>query len=108
MLTVVVLTMPPPTIMIALMITPVVLVVVLVVPMSFVPFPAFAIVVVMRMRPVRSFIRRTLPVSPDPSVVVTIWRPISVDPNETGAGRRRRIFIHDRRWRGPDIHRHLC
>ena len=48
---VVVITMPPPTIMFA----PMAVVVVLAVPMPFVPFPAFAIVVVMRMRPVSIF-----------------------------------------------------
>ena len=74
---VVVVTMPPPTIMVA----PMTVVVVLAVPMPFVPLPAFAIVVVMRMCPVCPFKRRTLPMSPDPPVVVTRRSPISVYPN---------------------------
>jgi len=86
---------------------PVVAVVVLAIPMSFVHFPAFAIVVVMRMGPVCSFKRRTLPAPRDPPVTVTNWRPISLHPNEARAGRGPRLFINDGRWRGPDIHRNL-
>src|SRR5215471_2797378 len=89
---VVVITMPPPMIMLA----PMAVVVILVVPMSFVPFPAFAIVVVVRMGPVCPFIRRTLPVSADPLVMVTHRSPISFDPNEADVGRRPRLFINDR------------
>src|ERR1700730_6519987 len=92
-----------PTIMVA----PVVAVVVLVIPMSVVHFPAFAIVVVMRMGPVCSFKRKTLPVSPHPLVMVTNWRPIPLHPDEAGIGRRPGLFINDGRWRGPDIHRNL-
>ena len=100
---VVVITMPTPMIMV----TPVAAVVVLVVPMSFVYLPTFAIVVVMRMGPVRSLKRRTFPVSPDPLIVVTDRRPISLHPNEAGAGRRARLLVNDGRWRGPDIYRNL-
>ena len=100
---VVVITMPPPTIVVA----PMAVVVVLVVPMPFVPFPAFAIVVVMRMRPVCPFKRRALPMSPDPLVTVASRRPISVYPNEARAWRRPGLFINDDRWRGPDVHRNL-
>ena len=90
-----------------IMVAPMVAVVVLVVPMSFVQFPAFAIVIVMRMGPVCSFKRRTVPVTADPLVMATNWHPISLHPNEAGAGRRPRLFINDRRWRGADIHRNL-
>ena len=90
-----------------LTVTPVVAVMVLAVPMSFVHLPAFSIMVVMRMGPVCSFKWRTLPMSPDPLVMMTKRRPISLDPNESGAGRRPRLFVNDGRWRRPDIHRNL-
>ena len=54
-----------------IMLAPMAVVVVLTIPISFVPLPAFAIVVVVRMRPACPFIRRTLPMSPDPLVMVT-------------------------------------
>ena len=101
---IVVMAMPPPTIMVS----PMVIVVILVVPVSFVPFPAFPIVVVVRMRPARPFKRRTLPMSPHPLVMVAHWSPISFDPNESRVGGKPRFFINDGWWRGPDIHRNLC
>src|SRR5215471_14060174 len=99
-----VMAMPPSTITVP----PMVIVVVLVVPVSFVPFPAFPIVVVVRMRPARPFKRRTLPMSPHPLVMVAHWSPISFDPNESRVGGKPRFFINDGWWRGPDIHRNLC
>jgi hypothetical protein len=95
---IVVMAMPPPM----------VIVVILVVPVSFVPFPAFPIVVVVRMRPARPFKRRTLPMSSHPLVMVAHRSPISFDPNESPVGRKPRFFINDGWWRGPDIHRNLC
>jgi len=103
MLVAIVIAMPPPMVMIA----PMALVVVLVVPMSFVPFPAFAIVVVVRMRPVGPFKGRTLPMSPHPLVTVAHRCPISFDPYEPRFGRRTRLFVNDSRWRGPNVHRNL-
>jgi hypothetical protein len=100
---VVVVTMPPPAIMVA----PMAAVVVLVVPISFVPLPAFTIVVVVRMRPVCPFKWRTLPISPDPLVTVARRGPISFDPDEARTGRRPRLLINDSWWRGPDVHRNL-
>src|SRR5215472_3179299 len=96
--------MPPPTIVVP----PMVIVVVLVVPVSFVPFPAFLIVVVVGMRPEGPFKRRTLPMSPHPLVMVTHRSPISFDPNESRVGRRSRLFINDCWRRAPDVHRNLC
>src|SRR5262252_5011352 len=101
---IVVMAMPPPTIMVS----PMVIVVILVVPVSFMPFPAFPIGVVVRMRPARPFKRRTLPMSPHPLVMVAHRPPISFDPNESRVGRKPRFFINDGWWRGPDIHRNLC
>jgi hypothetical protein len=102
-LMVVVITVLPPTIMVA----PMAVVVFLVVPMSFVQLPAFAIVVVMRMCPVCPFKGRTIPMSPDPPVTVTYRRPISLHPNQTRARRRPRLFINERRWWGTNVHRNL-
>jgi hypothetical protein len=102
-LTVVVITMAPTMTMLA----PMAIVVLLPVPMSFVIFPAFAIMVVVRMRPVCPFIRRSLPVSSDPLVMVTYRCPISFDPNEARARRRSGLLINDRWWRGPDVYRNL-
>ena len=66
--------MGPPMAVVA----PMAVVVVLVVPVSFMPLPAFAIVVVVRMRPVCPLKRGTLPMSPDPLVMVTRRSPIAV------------------------------
>ena len=96
--------MPTPMIMVP----PMVIVVVLAIPVSFVPFPAFPIVVIVRMRPVGSFKRGTFPMSSHPFVVVTHGSPISFDPHESGVRRRRGFFINDCWWRGPDVHRNLC
>ena len=60
---IVVMAMPTPTIMVS----PMVIVVILVVPVSFVPFPAFPIVVVVRMRPARSFQTEDAPNVPAPT-----------------------------------------
>src|SRR4029077_3497527 len=103
MLVFVVIAVPPPLIMIA----PMAVVVALAVPMSFVPFPPFAIVVVVRMRPICPFKQRTLPVSPDPLVTVTRRCPISFDPHEARTRRRSWLFVNDRRWWCPDVHRDL-
>src|SRR5258708_20113495 len=89
------------------MLPPVVVVVVLAVPMSLVQDPTFAIVVVVRMRPVSPLIRRPLPASPHPPVAVAYRLPISLYPNESRVGRRPRLLINHRRWRRPDVHRNL-
>jgi len=101
---VIVMAMSPP----AIMVPPMVIVVVLAIPMSFVPFPAFLIVVVVRMRPVCSFNRRTFPTSPHPLVVVAHRSPISFDPHESRVRRRPGFFINDCWWRGPNVYRNLC
>jgi len=100
---VVAMAMPP----LVIVVPPMVVVVVLVVPVSFVPFPAFPIVIVVRMRPVCPFIGRMLPMSPDPLVMVTHRSPISFDPNESRIGRGPRLLINDRWWRSPDVYRNL-
>ena len=93
---------------IMIMVSPVAIVVVLMVPMSLVHFPAFAVVVIMRMTPVCPFIWRPVPASPDPPVVVTDWFPISIHPDEARTRSRSILLIADRRWRDSDVHRNLC
>ena len=89
------------------MVSPIAVVVVLVVPVSLVHFPPFAVVVVMWVAPVGPFIRGTVPVPFDPSVVVTEGRPISFHPDEARAGSRCGFFIADCRWWDTDVHRNL-
>ena len=101
---IVVMAMPPPTIMVS----PMVIVVVLVVPVSFVPFPAFPIVVVVWMRPIRPLKRWVFPVASNPLVMVSHRSPIPLDPNEFRLWRRPGLFINDCWWRGADVHRNLC
>src|ERR1700730_9713732 len=93
---------------IMIMVSPVAVVVVLMVPMSLVHLPAFVVMVIMRMAPICPFIWRTVPVSPDPPVMVTNWFPISIHPDEAWTWSRSILLISDRRWRGPDVHRNLC
>src|SRR6266852_279308 len=90
-----------------IMLLPIPVVVVLVVPMSLVQHPAFLVMVVVRMRPVSPCIRRALPASLHPFVVVTHRRPITLDPNETRVRRRPRSFINHYRRRCPGVHRNL-
>jgi hypothetical protein len=97
MLAVVVIVMSPTMIVV----TPMVVIVVLAVPMSFVPFPAFAIVVVVRMGPVGPLKWRTLPMSTNPLVAVTHRRPISFDPYQARARRRSWLCVSDRRCDSP-------
>src|SRR5258705_7830602 len=92
--------MAPPSM---IMVAPMTVVVVLVVPMSLMALPAFAIVIVVRMYPVGTFKRRTLPTSPDPLVTVTYRCPIALDPYKGCGGRWPRLFINDRRGWCPDV-----
>src|ERR1700730_3640039 len=92
---------------IMIMLSPVAIVVVLMVPMSLVHLPAFAVVVIMRMTPVRPFIWRPVPASPHPPVMVTHWFPISINPDEVWTRSRSILLIADRRWRSPDVDRNL-
>src|ERR1700680_3531203 len=62
-------------------ITPVIIIVILVIPVAFVHFPAFLIVVVMRMVPIGTGVWGALPASGNPAIVMPLWYPISLDPN---------------------------
>jgi hypothetical protein len=89
------------------LILPMPVVVVFMVPVPFVQHPTFAIVVVMRMRPIRAFVRRPLPVPTHPSVPMPLRLPISLDPNEARTRRRPRLFINQRWRRSSNVHRNL-
>ena len=70
--------------MIAVVFVPVVSaisVVVLMIPVAFMQSPALTIVIVVRMRPIRPFVGRTLPTPRHPPVVMPIRGPIPLDPD---------------------------
>src|SRR4030081_3702108 len=83
-------------------------VVVLAIPVAFMPSPAFAIVIVMRMVPIRSFVGRTLPVPFHPSVAMPMRSPVPLDPDVAWAGNRRTPFVTQWRRRASDIDGNLC
>lgn len=81
--------------------------VVLVVPVAFVHLPALLVMIIVRMIPVGAFVRRTVPVSPDPVVVAAIGGPISFDPGVARARHRSTGFVA-KWWRcGSDVDRNL-
>src|SRR5579864_206706 len=85
----------------------VVVAVVFVVPVALVVLPALRVPVVVRMAPIRSRIRRPLPVPRHPNVVVALRPPVTFHPCIARIRRRWRRFIHDRRRRRPDEYRDL-
>src|SRR5947209_8801424 len=91
----------------AIMFAPVTVVMVFAVPMAFMHPPAFAVVVVMRMRPVSSFIRRLFPTSLHPSIVAPLWLPISLNPNIALVRHRPRFLISNGRRRTANAYRNL-
>src|SRR5260221_8913762 len=83
-------------------------VVVLTIPVAFMPSPAFTIVVVVWMVPIRPFVGRTLPVPFHPSVMVPVRSPVPLDPDVARARNRPTPLITQGRWRAPDVHGNLC
>src|SRR3979411_363119 len=83
-------------------------VVIFTIPVAFMHPPAFAIVIVMRMVPIRSFVGRTLPVPFHPSVAMPMRGPIPLDPDIAWAGNRRTPFVTQWRRRASDIDGNLC
>src|SRR6266478_1744386 len=83
-------------------------VVVLTIPVAFMPSPAFTIVIVVRMIPIRPFVGRTLPTPRHPPVVVPIRGPVSLDPNVAGARNRPTLLVTQRRRCASDVHGNLC
>src|SRR6266478_5202392 len=97
--------------MIGVVFVPVVLaipVVVLTIPVAFMPSPAFAVVIVVRMIPIRPFVGRTLPTPRHPPVVMSIRGPVPLDPDVARARNRPTLLVTQRRRRASDIHGNLC
>ena len=83
-------------------------VVILMIPVAFMHPPAFTIVIVVGMAPIRPFVGRTVPTSCHPPVVVPIRGPIPLDPDVARARNRPTLLVTQRRWRASDIHGNLC
>src|SRR5260221_6295237 len=83
-------------------------VVVLTIPVAFMPSPAFTIVVVVWMVPIRPFVGRTLPVPFHPSVMVPVRSPVPLDPDVARARNRPTPLLTQGRGRAPDEHGNLC
>src|ERR1700686_233914 len=83
-------------------------VVILMIPVAFMHPPAFTIVIVMRMIPIRPFVGRTVPTPCHPPVVMPIRGPVPLDPNVARARNRPALLVTQRRWRGSDVHGNLC
>src|ERR1700730_17117305 len=83
-------------------------VVVLTIPVAFMHPPAFTIVIVMRMAPIRPFVGRTLPVPFHPSVAMPLRGPIPLHPDVAWSWNRRAPLVTQRRRRASDIDGNLC
>src|SRR5258706_14565859 len=83
-------------------------VVVLTIPVAFMPSPAFTIVVVVWMVPIRPFVGRTLPVPFHPSVMGPVRGPVPLHPDVARPRKRPTPLITPGRVRAPDVHAHLC
>jgi len=83
-------------------------VVILMIPVAFMHPPAFTIVIVMRMAPIRPFVGRTVPTPCHPTVVMPIRGPVPLDPNVARARNRPAPLVTQRRWRGSDVYPNLC
>src|ERR1700704_6003044 len=83
-------------------------VVVITIPVPFMPSPAFTIVIVVRMAPIRPFVGRTLPVPFHPSVAMPTRGPVPFDPDIAWSRNRRTPLVTHRRWRASDIYGNLC
>src|SRR5258708_25941482 len=83
-------------------------VVVLTIPVAFMQSPAFTIVIVVRMIPIRPLVGRTLPTPRHPPVVMPIRSPVSLDPNVARPRNRPTLLVTQRRWRASDVHGNLC
>src|ERR1700693_2266757 len=82
-------------------------VVILTIPVAFVQPPAFTIVIIVRMKPIRPFVGRTLPTPRHPPVVTPIRGPIPFDPDVARARNRPTPLVTHRRWWGSDVHPNL-
>src|SRR6266853_2028398 len=83
-------------------------VVILTIPVAFMPSPAFTIVIVMGMVPIRALVRWTLPVPAYPPVVMPIRSPVPLDPDVARARNRPTLLVTQRRRRASNVHGNLC
>ena len=95
-------------VLVVIVVVPAIPIVVLTIPMAFMQSPAFTIVIVVRMKPICSFVGRTLPMPCHPPVVTPIRGPISLNPNVAWAWNRPTPLVAQRRWWGSDVHPNLC
>src|ERR1700694_4937023 len=83
-------------------------VVILMIPVAFMHPPAFTIVIVMRMAPIRPFVGRTVPMPCHPPVVTPIRCPVPLDPNVARTRNRPSPLVPQRRWCASDVLGNLC
>jgi hypothetical protein len=69
------------------------------IPVSFVELPSLLVVVIVRMAPIGTGVRRPVPTSGDPYVLSIPGAPIAIDPGVSFAGGRRTSLIAHW-WRG--------
>jgi hypothetical protein len=95
-------------VIVMIVVVPAIPIVVLTIPVAFMQSPAFTIVIAVRMKPICSFVGRTLPMPCHPPVVMPIRGPIPLNPNVARAWNRPTLLVAQRRWRGSDVHPNLC
>ena len=71
---------------------------ILMVPVALMHLPAIVVMVVVRMAPVSTGIRRPLPHSRNPDIPPMVWSPVPINPNVARTRHRRPCLIADR-WR---------
>ena len=95
-------------VLVVIVVVPAIPIVVLTIPVAFMQSPAFTIMIVVRMKPICSFVGRTLPMPCHPPVVMPIRGPIPLNPNVARAWNRPTLLVAQRRWWGSDVHPNLC
>ena len=95
-------------VLVVIVVVPAIPIVVLTIPVAFMQSPAFTIMIVVRMKPICSFVGRTLPMPCHPPVVMPIRGPIPLKPNVARAWNRPTLLVAQRRWWGSDVHPNLC
>src|ERR1700676_2157431 len=83
-------------------------VVILMIPVAFMQPPAFPVMIVVGMAPIRPFVGRTVPMPCHPPVVTPIRGPVPLDPNVARTRNRPSPLVTQRRWCASDIHGNLC
>jgi hypothetical protein len=93
---------------IAIMTVVMVIAMIFVVPMAFMHLPATLIMVVVRMAPVSSGIRRPLPNSWNPDIPSPANAPVAINPGVAFARKRRPYLITNGWRRRTDVNLHLA